>query len=192
AQRRLLAEVIRLGERLRVDVALEDHRLDDPGAVAHLEEVQLPAGPLSVEPAAQLHFLVLELPDFADRSHWNGHGRGVYHAVTPQKTTPRTRAGPGRERWSNFESDSLLLRQRDRGLPAAAQHRHRHQHAADREQRPAGGRTTAALLVRGEIIARPAGRTGRPAGGAGRSASRAGRPARGASRPAGRSTRSPA
>src|SRR5207244_3392740 len=50
---RLLTDVVGQRERLGRHVPLEDDALDDARAVAHLEEVQLAARTLVVEPALQ-------------------------------------------------------------------------------------------------------------------------------------------
>ena len=89
------------GEQLGRDVVLEDHRLDDAGAVADLEEVELAARPLVVEPAAELDLLVLVGGDVADRDDWGSHGiwlsiKEVERCVTPPGRIGRTaRFEPG-------------------------------------------------------------------------------------------------
>ena len=71
--RRLLRDVVGLRERLGRDVALEDDALDDAGAVAHLEEVELAARSPVVEPPAEGHRLADVLRKLLD-PHF-AHGR---------------------------------------------------------------------------------------------------------------------
>src|SRR5690606_31787251 len=71
-QGRLLAEPLEAVEDLLADLLLVDDRLDDPGAVAQVQEVDLALAPLLVEPPAQLDALALvacQLGDGGERGH---------------------------------------------------------------------------------------------------------------------------
>ena len=63
---RLLRQVVRLVEHLRRDVPLEDDALDRAGAVAELQEVELPGGAAAVEPAVERHLLPVVAGDVGD------------------------------------------------------------------------------------------------------------------------------
>ena len=63
---RLLGQLPATLEELRGHIALEDDALDDAGAVADLQEVELAAGATVVDPAAQLHALALPGRDLGD------------------------------------------------------------------------------------------------------------------------------
>src|SRR5947208_2383272 len=68
-QRRLLRQVIGEREHLGRHLGLRHHALDGAGAVAHLEEVQLPARAPSREPAAQRDRAARVRADPFDRRH---------------------------------------------------------------------------------------------------------------------------
>src|SRR5438445_594633 len=68
-QRRLLRQVIGEREHLGRHLGLRHHALDGAGAVAHLEEVQLPARAPSREPAAQRDRAARVRADPLDRRH---------------------------------------------------------------------------------------------------------------------------
>src|SRR5207249_1832128 len=68
-QRRLLRQVIGEREHLGRHLGLRYHALDGAGAVAHLEEVQLPARAPSREPAAQRDRAARVRADPFDRRH---------------------------------------------------------------------------------------------------------------------------
>src|SRR5262249_1434099 len=63
-------------------VLLREHALDDAGPVAHLEEVELAARPLSVEPPAQERFPPFVRRDLVDV-------RLLFHEGAQCSTTPR-------------------------------------------------------------------------------------------------------
>src|SRR6185295_4493280 len=89
----LLAEVIRASELLGRHVVLEDHRLDDAGPVADLEEVELAAAPLVVEPAAELDLLVFVGGDLSNRDDGRSHGTWLSIKVVERCVTSRGRIG---------------------------------------------------------------------------------------------------
>src|SRR5690606_6687658 len=65
-QGRFLAEPLDRLEQLRVQLWLEGHRLDDAGAVAHLQEMEPALAGAVVEPAFERHLLAYVVADVFD------------------------------------------------------------------------------------------------------------------------------
>ena len=80
---RLLREVVGPGEEVLADVGLRHHDLDEAGAVADLQEVDLAARAAVVQPAPEGDVLAVELGDVLNV----GNGR---HRITKYESEIET------------------------------------------------------------------------------------------------------
>ena len=91
-ERRLLREVVGLLERLLADGRLRHHRLDEAAAVAHLEEVNLPARAAVVQPSVDgdlLRLRALRCPGCMPRLYTDRNRSSLRRADCARSSTRR-------------------------------------------------------------------------------------------------------